>query len=95
MQGTTVIASAKHLKLLGNGAPKEDLFGVDLADGHPTSLQTIILTKEHLITGDTLQTMTLPEGALVMMIRRNNKYIIPDGKRQLLPGDALLLIKEQ
>lgn len=95
VQGTTVIASAKHLKLLGNGAPKEDLFGVDLADGHPTSLQTIILTKEHLITCDTLQTMTLPEGALVMMIRRNNKYIIPDGKRQLLPGDALLLIKEQ
>lgn len=29
-----------------------------------------------------------------MMIRRNGKYIVPDGKRRLLTGDALLLISD-
>lgn len=30
-----------------------------------------------------------------MMIRRRGRYIVPDGKKRLLPGDALLIIKEE
>lgn len=36
-----------------------------------------------------------PKGGLVMMIRRRGRYIVPDGKKRLLPGDALLIIKEE
>lgn len=75
-------------------AVSDESFGVELSDEHTASLQTIILSKEDLANGNTLRDMRLPEGSLVMMIRREGKYIIPNGKRRLHPGDALLLIKE-
>ena len=95
VQGTSVIASARKLGLVEDAAPNEDAFGVDLADEHPTSLTTIVLSEADLASGNTLKDMSLPEGSLVMMIRRGDRYIVPDGKRRLLPGDALLLIREQ
>lgn len=95
VQGTSVIASARKLGLVEDAAPNEDAFGVDLADEHPTSLATIVLSEADLASGNTLKDMSLPEGSLVMMIRRGDRYIVPDGKRRLLPGDALLLIREQ
>lgn len=95
VQGTSVIASARKLGLVEDAAPNEDAFGVDLADEHPTSLATIVLSEADLASGSTLKDMSLPEGSLVMMIRRGDRYIVPDGKRRLLPGDALLLIREQ
>lgn len=53
-----------------------------------------MLTETDLQAGNTLKDMNLPGGSLVMMIRRGDKYIVPNGKRKLMPGDALLLIKE-
>lgn len=94
VQGTTVIGAAKRLNLLGESVPDENTFGVDLADEHPTSLHTIMLTEEQLRDGDTLSTMKRPEGSLVMMIRRDGKYIVPNGRRRLLPDASLLIIRE-
>lgn len=95
LQGTTVIGAAKRLRLLDDAPPGEDDFGVELADEHPTSLHTMVLAPEDLENGDTLRSIRLPEGGLVMMIRRRGRYIVPDGKKRLLPGDALLIIKEE
>ena len=47
-----------------------------------------------LADGDTLSSMKLPRGSLVMIIRRRGRYIVPDGTRRLLPGDQLLIIEE-
>lgn len=94
VQGTSIIAVAKKLNLVDKNAVSDESFGVELSDEHTASLQTIILSKEDLANGNTLREMRLPEGSLVMMIRREGKYIIPNGKRRLHPGDALLLIKE-
>lgn len=94
VQGTSIITAAKKLNLVETGGVHDESFGVELADDHSASLQTIILSDDDLANGNTLRAMQLPEGTLVMMIRRDDKYIIPNGKRRLLPGDALLLIKE-
>lgn len=95
IQGTTVIASAKKLKLIDPDAKEDDDFGVELADDIPTSLQTLTLTEQHLAGGNTLRDMQLPAGSLVMMIRRDSRYIVPNGTRKLLPGDTLLIIREE
>ena len=95
IQGTTVIASAKKLKLIDPDAKEDDDFGVELADDIPTSLQTLTLTEQHLAEGNTLRDMQLPAGSLVMMIRRDSRYIVPNGTRRLLPGDTLLIIREE
>ncbi|MDE6370728.1 MAG: cation:proton antiporter, partial [Duncaniella sp.] len=95
IQGTTVIRSARRLGLVESDAPASDDFGVELADELPTSLQTIELTERHLAAGATLRDMHLPPGQLVMMIKRGNRYIVPNGTRRLLPGDRLLVIYEE
>ncbi|MEZ3550074.1 MAG: cation:proton antiporter [Muribaculaceae bacterium] len=94
VQGTSIITVAKKLKLVDTEFEDNESFGVELSDEHTASLQTIILSQRDLENGNTLRAMQLPEGTLVMMIRREGKYIIPNGKRRLFPGDALLLIKE-
>ena len=94
IQGTTVITAAKKLSLIEEAPPSEEDFGVELADEHPTSLHTLVLTERDLTAGNTLSQISLPEGNLVMMIRRGERYIVPNGKRRLLPGDSLLIIRE-
>ena len=94
IQGTTVIPCARLLHLTEPQQADEADFGVELSDELPTTLQTIVVTERHLKEGNTLRDMHLPEGSLVMMIRRNGSYIVPNGTRKIHPGDNLLLIKE-
>lgn len=95
IQGTTVVSSARALKLTSSEGADETDFGVELADGLPTSLETLTLTEPMLSTANTLGDMNLPKGSLVMMIRRGDRYIVPNGRIQLHPGDTLLIIKEE
>ena len=94
VQGTTVIAAAWRLRLIDESADDDDDFGVEIPDELATTLHTITLTPEMLADGDTLSSMKLPRGSLVMIIRRRGRYIVPDGTRRLLPGDQLLIIEE-
>lgn len=54
-----------------------------------------MLTDADLEPGNTLKDVKLPEGELVMMIRRGDKYIVPNGQKRLLKGDVLLIIREE
>lgn len=94
VQGTTVIAAARRLKLVDDTVHDDDNFGVELPPELPTSLHSMTLTPDMLASGDTLSKMKLPPGSLVMMIRRDGRYIVPDGSRPLMPGDQLLIIRE-
>lgn len=53
-----------------------------------------MLDENHLADGNTLSRMKLPEGSLVMMIRRGNRYLVPNGTRKLYPGGKFLVISE-
>lgn len=94
VQGTTVIAAARRFGLVEEETPQPDDFGIELDDNLPTSLDTLILTGSDLAGGDTLGSMSLPEGALVIMIRRGDRYLVPNGSLRLLAGDALLLMRQ-
>lgn len=94
VQGTTVIAAARRLGLVEDEAPQADEFGIQLDDDMPTSLHTLVLSEEHFLNGNTLGSMSLPEGALVIMIKRGDKYMVPNGRVALHPGDTLLLMQE-
>lgn len=94
LQGTSVITCARKLKLTTNEGVEDNDFGVELADELPTSLETLTLTEERLSGGNTLRDMNLAPGSLVMMIKRNDRYIVPNGQLQLKPNDVLLIIKE-
>jgi len=94
VQGTNVIRSARTLHLVDDSPCEEDEFGVELDEQLPTTLQTMRLTEQHLACGNTLRDIPLPDGSLVMLVKRGTRYMVPNGRLQLHPGDALLIITE-
>ena len=42
-----------------------------------------------------LKDMNLPKGTLVMIVKRQDEYLIPNGSLKLHEGDKLLLISEK
>lgn len=95
IQGTTV---AKAAKLLGLSLPMENKvenFGVQLPEEIGTDLQEITITKDMVEEVDNLRDMELPEGSLVMIVKREDEFLIPNGTLKLHEGDKLLLISEK
>ena len=91
LQGGTIVMAAEKLDLL-LPAEKEKNFNVELPD--EAGEQSEITVTEELLAekGNTLQALGLPQGVLVVMIKRGEKYIVPTGTVELHPGDHLLTI---
>ena len=53
------------------------------------------ITADILAKAATLKDMNLPKGTLVMIVKRNDEYLIPNGSLKLQEGDKLLLISEK
>ena len=96
IQGTTV---SKVARLLGLSTPMEKTgndFGIELPEEIDSDLRDVTVTQEMLDKkGDTLKNMNLPQGTLVMIVKRGNEYLIPNGTLKLHVGDKLLLISEK
>lgn len=95
VQGTTITRMAHWLKL---SAPQETTgneFGVELPEEIDSHLWDMTVTKELLEKGQTLKDMKLPQGTLVMIIKRGDQYLVPNGLLVLQEGDKLLLISEK
>ncbi|MDO4163870.1 MAG: potassium/proton antiporter [Bacteroides sp.] len=95
VQGTTV---SKAARMLGLSTPLEKTgndFGVELPDEIDSDLRDMTVTEEILAKGDTLKEMNLPKGTLVMIVKRGDEFLIPNGTLKLHVGDKLLLISEK
>ena len=53
------------------------------------------VTPAMIEQADTLKEMNLPQGTLVMIVKRGNEFLIPNGSLKLHVGDKLLLISEK
>lgn len=94
IQGTTISWMAKLLHLATPLEKTGNDFGVEIPDEINTDLRDIILTEEMLAKGNRLMDMNLPKGTLVMLVKRGNEFMIPNGSLQLHAGDKLLIISE-
>lgn len=95
VQGTTISTLARRLGLSLPLPKTGNDFGVELPEELNSDLTEILVTAERLATGDTLKDFALPKGTLVMMVKRGNGYMIPNGRLRLQAGDTLLLISEK
>ncbi|NCC09021.1 MAG: potassium/proton antiporter [Bacteroidia bacterium] len=95
LQGTTVSAVAKLLKLSVPFEESNHTFGVELPEEIDSDLSSILVTKEMIEKADTLQTMDLPAKTLVMIVKRGEEFLIPNGSLKLKANDVLLLISEK
>lgn len=94
LQGTFLTQVAKWLKLLG---PKKvhrrhDDFDMDLPEEIGSLSIEIEVTEYAVKNGNKLMNMPLPDDALVVMVKRNDKYFVPKGKTELHIGDKLLVM---
>ena len=94
VQGTTISWMAKLLHLDTPLEKTGNDFGVEIPEEINTDLRDIVLTEEMLAKGNRLMDMNLPKGMLVMLVKRGNEFMIPNGSLQLHAGDKLLIISE-
>lgn len=95
IQGTTIPKMAKLLKLTDKLEKSGNDFGITFPEETDSKLWDVEVTQEMLAFGNTLSEMKLPKGTLVIMIKREDKYIIPDGKTEIKETDKLLLTSQQ
>ena len=95
IQGTTISWVAKKLDLSLPMPKTGNDFGVELPDEIDSELSDLTVTQEFLETGDTLKDISLPQGTLVMIVKRGQEFLIPNGSLKLHVGDKLLLISEK
>ncbi len=90
-QGMSIprVAKLLHLNLPMEKVP--ETFGIEIPE-EAGKLQDYTLTDDDLEGGNTLKEIQFPQGARVVIIRRDDKFIIPDGSVELKSGDQLLII---
>lgn len=94
IQGMTISSVARWLKLDLPLEKEGNEFGVELPDEIDSQLHDITLNEEMLVHGNRLADMNIPKGSLVMLIKRGNEFLIPNGQMELHVGDKLLFITE-
>ena len=95
VQGTTISFVARILHLSEPLAKTGNDFGVELPEEIDSDLSDMTVTREMLEEADTLKDMNLPKGTLVMIVKRKDEFLIPNGTLKLHEGDKLLLISEK
>ena len=68
---------SKPLEKTGND------FGVELPEEIDSDLSDMTITKSMLEEADTLKDMNLPKGTLVMIVKRGDEFLIPNGTLKL------------
>ncbi|MBR3123487.1 MAG: potassium/proton antiporter, partial [Prevotella sp.] len=95
LQGTTITAAARWLGLATEAEKMGNDFGIELPDELESKLSELTLTEASLANGKLLKDMSFPKGMLVMMVKRGNSFIVPNGQLELEVGDILLTIEGQ
>ncbi len=91
VQGMTIMPLARVLKLdlpLRKN-PRVPLSFENTGTVDASSREFIV---DERVDKKTLAELGLPKGALVMLIRREGKFLIPQGATQLLSGDSLMIM---
>lgn len=95
VQGTTVASSAKILHLASVEDEKDTAFSMELPEDIESFVSEISVTSALLATGGCLRDIPLPDNTLVIMLKRDNHFMIPNGTTELIEHDKLLLISDK
>ena len=91
LQGMTLTPMARLLNLSIDDDPEVETFGMEIPD-EMGMLRDHIVSQEDLINGENLRDLHLPHGIRVIMVRRDNKYLVPHGSMKLMTGDRLVIL---
>ena len=91
IQGMTLSPAARWLKLSYEDDPEVETFGMEIPD-EMGMLRDHTVSEQDLEHGETLRDLHLPHGIRVMMVKRDDRFLVPHGSMPLQPGDHLIII---
>ncbi len=94
VQGTTIPWFADHLEMRRDLPKEGNDFGVELPEEIDSKLFDMTVTEDMLTRGNQVKNLSLPSGVLIIMIKRDGKYLIPNGSMEVMTQDQLLLITQ-
>ncbi len=96
IQGSTLAAISKKLNLVEIDPDKKH-FPIELNDKFDSNseLIEIIVPKKSSVIDKQIIDLNLPEKALIVLINRDEKYVIPKGDTVIMEDDVLLLLSEK
>ena len=95
IQGSTMPAVARLLKLDEEAKNEVSLFGVEIPQHTGAKMVEREVTQEMLSSGRRLMEIDLREEELVILVRRGDNYMVPKVKLVLEVGDVRLIVFEQ
>lgn len=96
VQGTSLPLVARWLGLDKEPDEAKELhdFDVEFSDEIKSITSEIRVTKDALMDGNQLMDLKLPIKTIVVMVKREEKYFVPNGKTNLYEDDMLLVITD-
>lgn len=95
IQGTTLSVVAKWLHVaLPQKVKRKTPVDLFLADSAKSALEEIHLQQGNPSIGKKIVDLHFPKNAIIAMIKRNGKYITPNGATVLESGDSLVVLAE-
>lgn len=96
VQGTTLSQVAKFLNLVEEPNKIKGLknFDVEFSDEIKSITSELKITEQALEKGNHLMDLRLPEKTIVVMVKRDGLFFVPNGKTVLMENDKLLVITD-
>ncbi len=95
IQGTSLSIVAKwlHMALPEKAKPISEIDSF-IADNPKTAMKEIEITNECYAANKQVVDLGFPKNALIAMIKRNGKYITPNGSTIIMPNDLLVVLSD-
>jgi potassium/hydrogen antiporter len=95
LQGTTLPLMAKWLHVaVPEKAKRRTPLDLELSDHVKSELTEIIIPPDTAVVGKQIVELGFPKTAIIAMVKRDGKYITPNGSTILAPRDVLLVLAE-
>lgn len=94
LQGTSITYVANLLKLSFKDKTMTKEFEMELPESVKSVISEMIITSDTLLQGDLLTDLPLPDNTLVVLVKRNNRFFVPNGHTQLFEHDKLIIISD-
>lgn len=95
LQGTTLPLMAKWLHVsVPEKAKRRTPLDIELSENVKTELTEIVIPPDNEVVGKQIVELGFPKTAIIAMIKRDGKYITPNGSTVLEPWDTLLVLAE-
>lgn len=91
-QGMTITPVARMLGLAEPAPPEGSFIGVEIPEEIGADMEERKVTKEMIEKGAQIKDIQLKENELVILVRRNDKFIVPKGSILLHEEDILLIV---